>query len=165
MRNGCAVQGCTRPVKAKGLCICHYISQRRSEKRGGALDPRHILGITGQRLVGKLLRDFGRNVEDQGPRAPFDLLVDGYRIEVKTGRIKPGGFWFLNVQSNGILDERSDFYVFRLEGSGEPIHLLLKSPLGVRGVKVSERSLSTRFSSAILDFQAFAKGEYRQKAA
>ncbi|GAC1632812.1 MAG: hypothetical protein NVS9B14_06520 [Candidatus Acidiferrum sp.] len=92
----------------------------------------------------------------------FDLWADRLRVEVKTGepKVRPSGIdWMFNVQSNGVLKEKTDIYVFRMEQVPQlgVVHLLFRAPLGVRGMRISENMLRVKYFKAAEDFAAFAK--------
>lgn len=88
---------------------------------------------------------------------PFDLLVNGKRVEVKESRAQTvieGGrqriIWKINIHRHNKLDETQvDIYIFRLLGFPEftsGLYLLLKPPIRSKTVRISVRSLIQRYA-------------------
>ena len=96
----------------------------------------------------------------------FDLLVDGWRIDVKTGKMDACFEWTFNIHRHGVLKEDLiDFYILRLEGvpgtkGGWPVHLLLRSPVGRKTMRYTVRSLISGDAVQAVEFRKFAKGDY-----
>jgi|ERR1700677_587994 len=123
------------------------------------------LGKIAENNVAKILRFYGRAVAVQRHQSPYDLLVEGERVEVKCAdmRMENGmPFWTFNIHRHGVMSEETDFYIFRLEHvpfSKYPIHLLFRAPLNTHVACVSFRSLLSRDAIAVVDFYRFARGE------
>jgi hypothetical protein len=123
------------------------------------------LGRTAEKNVAKILRFYGRTVCVQRHKSPFDLLVDGFRAEVKCAEmrmVEDAPSWTFNIHRHGVVSEQTDFYIFRLEHvpfSKYPIHLLYRAPLNTHVACVSFRSLLSRDAIAVVDFYRFARGE------
>lgn len=123
------------------------------------------LGSDAETSVAQLLRAHGRTVISQGYYDPFDLLVDGRRIEVKSATPRTDGgnlFWLFNLHRHGVIAEDYDAYVFRLEAvpySKYAVHLFAPAPIGRMSFAVSFRSLLNGDAMMALDFQKFARGE------
>lgn len=163
----CSIPLCALPVKSlyDGIPFCHrhfhreYMRTRRAASP--PTDARYFLGAHGEAAIRAILLGHGRAVEDQAARCKFDFLVDGWRVEVKTvnpWRARPG--WLVNFQRNGILDEQTDFYVVRLESPYDPIHILLRAPIGKKGLHIRRGPELWKQSD---DFKLFARGGYGQK--
>jgi len=132
------------------------------------------MGSIAEYKVGSLLSSYGRKVERQTWASPFDLLVDGYRVEVKCAKpqVRRGSGipqWQFNIHRHGILSEHADFYILRLEKvpfTKAAIHMLLRAPLGRLTVIISFRSLLNGQAIHVADFYSFAHGQLpEQKAA
>jgi hypothetical protein len=123
---------------------------------------RTAIGLRGERLVYQLLAHvYGRKVKRMPYMSPFDLLVDGARVEVKTATLKRQQ-WLFNLHRHGKLSESTDWYILRLEGvplSKAAIHLLLRAPAGKTTIAVTLRSLLNGQSAWADDFKRFARGE------
>lgn len=123
------------------------------------------LGRTAETAIAQNLRDYGRVVQVRKHKSPYDLLVDGMRIEIKCSDvrvIRDVPTWWFNIHRHGVLNEQCDFYIFRLENvpfSKYAIHLLYKAPLSTPVASVSFRSLLSRDAIAVVDFYRFARGE------
>jgi hypothetical protein len=136
------------------------------------------IGRIAERRVGAVLIMYGRSVSmarmRQGSNAePFDMLVDGKPIEVKTAEPRKlssksdaNSFgWVFNIHRHGVVKENGLFgYVLRLEnfpGSAYAVHMFFRAPLGVPTVQVSLKNILKRpeFYQAVQDFYKFAKGE------
>ena len=118
--------------------------------------------------VAKLLSDtYGRSVSrTEKYHWPFDLLVDGWRIDVKAAKPRKTIYgtlsWTFNLKRRGVLNERADAYIFRMEnipGTRGAIHLFSVAPFRKANFIVSVRSLLGRYSWMGSDFYGFARGE------
>lgn len=100
---------------------------------------------------------------------PFDLLVDGWRIEVKSatptqshGRI----FWRFNLHHAGVLRENCDFYIVRalgVVGRERGIWFLFKAPLGRKALYIGMRQIEKgKMDKPRADFISFGHGEFGQ---
>lgn len=124
-----------------------------------------------ERVAGLLRQAYGRSVIQCAYNNPYDLVVDGFRVEVKCGAPQKDGqyslVWNFNLHRHGVLSEQTDLYLMRLEKvpySGAAIHMLFRAPLGVTMLCVSMRALLNQdFAVAVADFYALAKGTYGQK--
>jgi hypothetical protein len=134
---------------------------------------KQILGRSGEVNVCSLLRRAGRRANVVKHRRPYDLLVDGWKIDVKTA--KPhlnycnGNVptWMFRIHSNYKMREHeTDFYVFRFEQVPyfrQPIHLLVKSPIQKPFVAVSLRQLIIQWAHLANDFRRFRAGKFGVK--
>jgi hypothetical protein len=128
-------------------------------------------GTHAQGCVASLLRSKGFDVELRDYASPFDLLVNGRRVEVKAARptswsTKNGRhsytLWRLNLHRHGRLTENEvDFYVFRLEDVPEfrnAVHLVVPSPAKSKTVSLTLRSLiGGKWAKHINRFDRLAK--------
>lgn len=157
----CSVDGCILPLKCNYLgtpfCHKHFHREYMRTHRPAPKDPRYFLGARGESAVRAILIRHGRHVEDQDSKCKYDFLVDGWRVEVKTVNphsTKPG--WYVNLQRNGILDEHTDFYIFRLESQFGPTHILMPGPVGKTGVYITR---GPALSQRRADFETFVRGD------
>ena len=137
-------------------------------------------GRTGEELVATLLSRYGCKVsrarKRQGINAePFDLLVDGKPIEVKTSHPhlpakRPGlVFWRFNIHRHAILSEDKIFaYVLRFEnfpGCNCGLYMFFRSPLERKVLTITLAAILKRpeYYNAVQDFYKFAKGEFTRK--
>lgn len=125
------------------------------------------LGKTAEWHVAQILRFYGRAVSLKTYNHPYDLLVDEqFRIEVKCADMQmqdDAPLWKFNIHRHGVVNERADFYVFRLEHvpfTKYAVHLLFKAPLETSVAQVSFRSLLNKDAIAVVDFYRFARGEF-----
>ena len=161
----CSIPGCVGEYKSRyngiGYCARHFMSVYMRDHRPAPKDARYFMGAYGEAAVREIFRLNGRHVEDQPFKCKFDFRVDGYRIEVKTQNPLRNGNWNMNVKRKGILDEHTDFYVFRLESPLDaPIHLLVRGPIGRGNFYVCRNKLHAEHAKAIADFYAFARGTF-----
>ncbi|MCI0352845.1 MAG: hypothetical protein L0Z53_25775 [Acidobacteriales bacterium] len=163
----CAVVGCNNPYYAKGHCRYHWWRARRYDSAAYPPQRSQATGREGESRIGQVLRYYGRKVFAAGYYDSFDLLVDGFRCEVKTAEFRNKGHthgWTFNIHRHGKLSEQTDYYILRLQSvpySNDAIHLLLKSPIGVSTVWISMRQLlSGLYAVAVRDFDRFARGEF-----
>lgn len=109
-------------------------------------------GLKGEEIVYQYLCSIcGRDVHKMPYNSYFDMLVDGIRVEVKTGkpRIQNKNLdmisWQFNIHRHGKMPEKQpDCYVLRLEDvpySDHAIHLLYLGPLTIPTIYISIRSL------------------------
>lgn len=66
--------------------------------------------------------------------APFDVVVNGRRIEIKSANFSSNrGAWSFNIHRHGKLDESQvDYYLFRLNlVDRPPEHMLFPAPIGL----------------------------------
>jgi hypothetical protein len=129
-----------------------------------------IFGSKSERAIAYLLRrTYGRRVVTMDQKGPFDLLVDGWRVELKAAnRTEQAGQprWMFNIHRHGVLEETTDFYVLRLEDvpySKYAIHLLYRAPIGVTVINVSMRNLLNGTSMRAEEFYRFARGEFGKR--
>lgn len=101
---------------------------------------------------------------------PYDVLCNGVRVEIKTGRPQQGkkNCWAVNIHRHGVLKEQCDFYVFRLESSGKPIHLVVPAPVRRLTIVFSEAGLRKLWALHINNFKAIQEhrrwGQYHRDA-
>ena len=111
------------------------------------------LGTSAEKKIVDALRKRGFKSIRAPYRSPFDLVVDGARVEVKCARSTSKGRWVVNFHRHGILDEsKVDAYIVRLmdvPSSLFPIHLVFKAPTGTLSVGYTFRSLVTDYASSV----------------
>jgi hypothetical protein len=135
---------------------------------------RFEIGQEGELAVYQLLCSvYGRKVQRMPYNHPFDLLVDGLRVDVKTANPhrtskhhKDFISWCFNIHKAGIvLSSQADCYVCRLEGvpfSRTAIHLAFVSPITVPTIIISMRSLlDQRYAKEREQFRALTEGTLR----
>jgi hypothetical protein len=96
---------------------------------------------------------------------PWDFEVNGLRIEAKCSSYSKGR-WNVNIHRHGILNEKVDFYVVRLEGCPfwkNAIHLVLKAPLNKHVINISPRSLMVTWGRFVNDIVALGANPTRRK--
>lgn len=132
---------------AKGCGATHLLEDYRSK-----VAERHLKTDPTLVPVIRWLDTKGLKFEAAGFHSPFDGLVNGKKVEVKSANPHAGRLhttWMINIQRNGKLNEREvDFYIFRLSGVPEfknAIHLVVPAPLGKYTVAITMRSLLTRW--------------------
>lgn len=113
-------------------------------------------GFNGEVRTMSWLRAQGLEVSSAGYYSPFDLVVNGWRCEVKTADLQEKtGTWRFNIHRHGKTDEsKVDFYILVMRGvpySRANIYLVKKAPLGVPTMGISVRSLIARHSHNIND--------------
>lgn len=131
------------------------------------------IGRKAETRVRYLLERYGRKVSERTYNAPFDLLVDGKRVEVKAAEPRPdqqhGLKWCFNIHRHGIVSELTDYYILRLQSvpfTKASIHLLLKAPLNVSTIAISVRALlNQQYAKEVADFYEFARGLTKEQAA
>ena len=111
------------------------------------------IGSLAEKHVGLLLRGRGFKTVRAPYLSPFDLVVDGARIEVKCANPSSQNSWKVNIHRHGVLkEERVDGYVIRLYKvplTKKPLNLVFRAPLGVLTMNFSYKSLIAEYSSAI----------------
>ena len=123
-----------------------------------------------QAAIYKALKAAGREVKQQKhSHCPFDLLVDGKRIEVKAsirlaGKNHCTGTWLFNLHRHNKLDESGvDYYILALSelpGMKQSMYLLVPAPIGKKLIVISIFSLIRgEWAKAAQDFQSFKRGE------
>jgi hypothetical protein len=133
------------------------------------------IGLRAEERIASFLKGkpYFRSVIQCAYNNPYDLVVDGHRVEVKCAAARPDSdrpdslIWTFNLHRHGILSEQTDLYLLRLEKvpySKAAIHMLLKAPVGVTTLYISMRSLlNQEWAAAVADFYTFAKGTYGRK--
>ena len=132
---------------------------------------RQDMGRKGELNVAALLNGAGRKIATpKGPQSRYDLLVDGWRVEIKTANpaVKQGApedsfRWAFNLQRHGVLSEQTDFYILRMEDipfSTRAIHLLMKAPVGKMQIAVTVRSMMLNDHEMAKLFDRFKTGEF-----
>lgn len=122
-----------------------------------------------ERTIARILARSGRRVERMKSQSPFDLRVDGHRVEVKTAlprmidchRATPS--YRFNIHRHGILLERTAWYIFRLERAIEEasVYVLLRAPIRRKTLAISERSLHAgKWNRQIEDFNRLCAGGF-----
>lgn len=150
---------------AKKACANEYLCDEHNVTRDESIT-RQELGRDAEYNVYALLLANKRSCEMQRHSAPFDLLVDGWAVEVKVAQFqlrKGKPTWQFNIHRHGRVQERCDFYILRLEGvpySKAAVHLLLRAPLCRPTISVTFRSLISKYSVANVDFRSFLRGDF-----
>lgn len=131
------------------------------------------IGLRAEQRVAWLLKYFyKRDVVRCAYGSPYDLMVDGLRVEVKCAAPQKDRAdalkWKFNIHRHGVLDEKqTDLYILRIEGlpySKAAIHMALKAPIGQFTLEVPIRGLfNQNYAAAVADFYALAKGEYGRR--
>lgn len=114
------------------------------------------------------MRSAGRKVQLTTYNSPYDLLVDGWRIEHKAARPAQknngGMVWLFNIHRYGILKEECDFYALCLAEipfSKNTINILLPSPLDALTVVVGYRQLLAGvFADGYKTYEKLRSGEF-----
>lgn len=123
----------------------------------------------GELKTAAVLCTFGRKVRRMPQsHCPYDLLVDGLKVEIKTANpTKKNGrvVWQFSIHRHKILDESNvDFYIFvfqNVPGSNNSIYAKFPSPLGKKMIQFSFRKL---LEGAIADqVKDFRKLNLRRK--
>lgn len=109
-------------------------------------------GSNGVGNVEAWLRGRGLKVmKSKAYRSPFDLLVNGWRVEVKIAEMNKRGKWQVNIHRHGkMTEDEVDFYVFCLRDvplSTSDIYLVRRAPLKSKTVSFTVRSLLSRYAS------------------
>jgi hypothetical protein len=91
------------------------------------------MGLDAERNLYIRARQHGRKAHKMRYGFAFDLLIDDWRIEVKSAEISGiRKTWKFNIHRHGRVVESCDFYAFQVKGAGartNAIWLLLKAPL------------------------------------
>jgi hypothetical protein len=119
---------------------------------------RQQLGLREETALNNWLRKQGFRSIKMPFHNPYDLFVDGARIEVKCCEMNSRSTWGVNFHRRGILDEsRVDAYVIKLYGvpghSHNGLHLVLRAPVGVMRIDFSFYTLLTKHHSAINNWE------------
>jgi hypothetical protein len=117
------------------------------------------------------LRYCGRDSRVTSYMCAWDLVVDGWKMEVKsadpTKQQGVGFCWFFNIHRHGILKESCDFYILRLQGipgfKSKALHLLVKAPFGKKTLMLTFPSLLRKHHQYLTNFDDFASGKYGKK--
>jgi hypothetical protein len=84
---------------------------------------------------------------------PYDMVVNGWRCEVKMAPMNSKGKWTFNIHRHGKLNELEvDYYIFSLENvpyCKASIYLIKKAPMSCATFEVSVRSLIVRYSEDV----------------
>jgi hypothetical protein len=105
-------------------------------------------------VAGKLRHQGFEKVLEVGYYEPYDLWVDGMRVEVKRSLPQKNWRWLVNIHRHGKTKEAQvDFYVFCLDGipgnDKMPIYLVFRAPLSVPTMSFSFSSLLRQHHNAI----------------
>ena len=137
-------------------------------------------GREAEQSIGSLLRYRGRAISlarvRQGRAAePFDILVDGKPIKIKTASMRGGKSspdfrqWTFNIHRHGVVKETGLFgYILRLEnfpGSRKAVHVFLRAPLERPTIVITLRSflMNPEFYEGVQNFEKLAKGELTEE--
>jgi len=120
-------------------------------------DTAQELGVNAQVFVANAFRVRGYSVIAAPYHGPFDLLVNGKRVEVKVARKNERFLWHLNIHRHGKLDESNvDVYAILLDlrqvGKKKPLLLLRPAPIGAATIAYSIDTLLTIHNSQIANF-------------
>lgn len=122
-------------------------------------------GYQVERKVYSTMRSRGRRVTHMAYLSPYDLVIDGWRVEVKGAQMRMARgapIWTFNLHRHGKLAENCDFYVFCLLGcpyASYAIYLLYNAPMKRKVHALSFRSLLTGEGIHGLEFEKLASGE------
>lgn len=100
------------------------------------------------------------------PHSPYDMTINGWKIEAKCGNFSKGR-WNISIHRHGKLKETADFYVFRLLGCPywkTALHLVVPAPLKVKTVVLTPRTLISkwvRYVNAISQLEQVPAGVRR----
>jgi hypothetical protein len=118
----------------------------------------NMVGKPGEKAAYEWFRRCGLETSYAGYYSPFDLAVNGWRVEVKTGDIDADGEWGFNIHRHGKLDESHvDFYVFVLNGMPYlkgSLFMVRDAPIGTKTMRVSVRTLLAGSSDRLNDAHA-----------
>ena len=168
----CTAIGCDKKHYARGFCANHY-HYWFMENRGGELGERQETGNRGEQNTVAMFRDAGRAVQKAPYRSPYDCIVDGWRIDIKTSRFstsRPSPGWFIRFHTHGLLDESNrDFYVARLEEipyyKEKALYLAYRAPVNKQAESISLMTLLTGgYIENTALFQALCDGTVGQKS-
>lgn len=115
-------------------------------------------GKDGEKIVESWLKFKGLSVSRSKYNSPYDLLVNGWRCEVKTASLnEEKGVWFFNIHRHGKINELEvDFYIFALQGvpyCEAQIYIIKKAPLEFSTFSASVRSLITQHSPDVMNVE------------
>ena len=124
-----------------------------------------------ERTIAEILSRNGRQVVRMGRKSPFDLMVDGQRVEIKTGRPRlidadhrtPSHRF--NIHRHNILHERTEWYIFRLERAidNASVYVLLKAPIRRKTFAISRVSLERgKWNRHIENFNKLCAGKWAE---
>ena len=133
------------------------IASNPEEMLDGTETPQEI-GVVAERYATQVLRHKGFSVRVM-KRGPYDLLVDGKRIEVKAATPNSRLLWQVNLHRHGKLNEASvDFYVILLDmrrlQKKKPLVLVMPAPTGSPVLNLSIESLLTIYKKYVEDWEA-----------
>ena len=166
----CRIEGCTAQAMCRQMCGTHYQRWRLTGNPTTPISELHKRARWAELHIYGILYRHGREVSRCGYKAPYDMLVDGWRVDVKSAVPRFRGkmpYWkfFLKPDKR---QEDCDFYVMRLVDipfCDQAIHMLFPAPLGTTTFTVSFHSLLERHSSHVQLFRAFCNGKYGKKEA
>ena len=124
-----------------------------------------------ERTIAEILSRNGRQVVRMGAKSPFDMRVDGRAVEIKTGRermISPrhrSPSFRMNCHRHGILRERCEWYIFRLERAidNASVYVLLKAPIRRKTFAISRVSLERgKWNRHIENFNKLCAGKWAE---
>ncbi len=131
------------------------------------LDAPNKMGRYAEISVATMLKNSGRQVQRPiSLTAPFDMLVDGWRIDVKSALMNNHhGYplWEFSIMDGKRKVEQCDFYILRIHDLpfyALPVHLLYKAPVRARKISVTIRSLIDGGAVRAMDFKNFMQGNY-----
>lgn len=128
-------------------------------------------GIEAEGSVVRLLSRAGRHCIKQTHQHPYDILCDGWRLDVKTSHPSQatgqqrwqGDRWMFNLHHSGEPITACDFFVLRLCGIPDSpdgvLHLLLRGPFHAITFAVTTLTFSKTIP-LVEAFNAFLRGEY-----
>ncbi len=116
-----------------------------------------------------LCKETGRKYARQGYYAPFDYLVDGWRVELKVAALgyqQRRPIWKFNIHRHNVLNERMvDFYILRLQNvpfTKHALHLLIKAPIKRKVLQFTVRILMDGAGLYGKEYHRFMHGEFGQ---
>lgn len=170
MTFACKVDGCTSVHRAKGFCARHYASWYKGWTIPTANLDHVTFGSYGEQCFYNDCLRRGRAAEKTPYQSPFDLLVDGWRVDVKAARPVnhfDGLKWQFRLHVHGRKSDQIDLYVLRLEDvpQAKPVCLLLRAPVKAWAYQVTFASLLKKreLRKAMDDYDLFLSGAFGQR--
>lgn len=159
----CSITGCSRRYFCRGLCARHYRKRIIKLSMGEPESAAQMDGLAAEERVANLLISNGRKVSITPYNCPYDLLVDGKKVEVKSSGKHPlrnGFVWLYNLHRHGVLNESEvDLYVFEMKDFQYP-YVLIPAPIGKKSISLNYNILAKRYFRGVEDFNRFCSGSY-----
>lgn len=144
-----------------------YVREHNSESENCSYSNRINRGIQAEIEVTRLLESGGRTCVKQVHQEAFDILADGWRLDVKTAvpvTYKKSFRWLFNLHHGGRPITGCDFFVLRLIdllSQGKISHALLGAPFKALTVAICTYALRLgHWDDAIANFDRFLVGDF-----